>query len=553
MNRIVLLILVFGLLVSFAACVGRASDPDENEAKETADTEKVTEDTSDKLLAWTTHSYDKIITNQDPKGELSTDYTVYLTRGETEGCTLAVRSPETMAGITLTLVSGENEFIGITEYVMNKTHEIGSKLYTDALIPYSGRKVSLKKNIILPFMVEFTTTKDTPAGEYKYVYDLVGKKDELLATFNITVHVWDIVLPEDKSFATSAGLNKSWMGMYSGDSSEEMYKLWFDTELEHNINNYDVPYGILDERANEYMSDPRITSFMVPIPKNADGSLNEALLLQYYNKIKSNPDWLEKAYFLPLDEPRTMEHLAQLKQWNETLKRLCPGIEMTAPFYTNIQTGSKTDQLEHMIEYMDFWCPKLCLWDDVKSYGEFLTYTPSKSFAERIAEQKESGDKLWAYVCNDPDDPYAQMFIDTEGVHQRLMFWQCYQRDVEGFLYWTTAYYGYDKDGNHVNPWESTNTGIKNGKGETIYGCGFLFYPGKDVGIKGCVPSIRAKIVRDGADDVELFYLAEEALGKDWLISKTLEGTPSLTEYADCDTFAALRIEIGNALEAALG
>jgi hypothetical protein len=67
-----------------------------------------------------------------------------------------------------------------------------------------------------------------------------------------------------------------------------------------------------------------------------------------------------------------------------------------------------------------------------------------------------------------------------------------------------------------------------------------------------CVPSIRAKIVRDGVDDIELFYLAEKYLGKDWLMEKTKEGTPTLTEYTSGDNFIKLRIEIGNALEAAM-
>ena len=49
-----------------------------------------------------------------------------------------------------------------------------------------------------------------------------------------------------------------------------------------------------------------------------------------------------------------------------------------------------------------------------------------------------------------------------------------------------------------------------------------------------------------------MFYLAEKYLDKEWLMAKTKEGTPSLTEYVDGDKFASLRIEIGNALEAAL-
>ncbi len=232
-------------------------------------------------------------------------------------------------------------------------------------------------------------------------------------------------------------------------------------------------------------------------------------------------------------------------------------------YYTNIQVGAGRDQTDDMAEYTDLWCPKLCLWDDRRSYGDFLNYIPSKTFEQRMNDQIAKGDRMWTYVCNDPDDPYAQMFIDTEGVNQRLMFWQIYQRDIDGFLYWSVSFYGFKEGGNPwleddnaigtpQDPWETTNTKITNGEGKTIYGCGFLFYPGVQVGYGGAVPSIRAKIVRDGVDDIEMFYLAEKHLDKDWLMAKTVEGTPSLTEFTGNDKFAALRIEIGNALEAAL-
>jgi hypothetical protein len=152
------------------------------------------------------------------------------------------------------------------------------------------------------------------------------------------------------------------------------------------------------------------------------------------------------------------------------------------------------------------------------------------------------------------------MFIDTEGANQRLMFWQMYQRDINGFLYWCVNYYGY-KEGPHPpegttvhmqDPWKTVNTKIPNDLGKVIYGCGFLFYPGSDVGVSGAVPSIRAKIVRDGCDDIELLYLAEKYLGASWLKDKTREGTPDLTTFVKGDKFEELRIEIGNALEAAM-
>ncbi len=512
-----------------------------------------------KFTAWTTHSYDKLIVNVGPKGDLSTDYTVYMAKGETEGCTVAVRSDTEYKSTTLSMASGNTDTIEPAVFSMERSHTIGRKEYTDSLIPYNGKKLKLQADITLPFMIEFKTTADTPAGDHKYVYEFKDKDGNLLAAFNITVHVWDIVLPEEKTFQTAAELQRGWIVALGGNWSEETYQQWYDIQLEHNICAYDIPFGILDERSDEYMSNPKVTSFRVPIPLNEDGSVNEEELLKYYEKIKSNPVWLKKAYFYPLDEPTTIEQLEELKEWHRILGELCPEIDICAPCYTNIQTGVGTDQTDHMAEYTKLWCPKLCLWDDVKSYDEFLDYAPAKSFEERMSEEQEGGDRVWSYVCNDPNEPYAQMFLNTKGVNQRLMFWQMYQRDVEGFLYWATNFYGYTETQgpNGItykpqNPWDTVNTNLTDGKGNTIYGCGFIFYHGLKIGFPACVPSIRAKIVRDGVDDIELFYIAEEYLGKNWIVNKTNQGTASLTRYTDDDTFAALRIEIGNALEKAI-
>ncbi len=531
MKKILAIILAILTVLPFAAC----GDGGKSEKKEPS-TSNVT------VKAWAFHGFEKTVVNIAPKGELKTKYTVYLAKGETEGCQIAAYANGEIKDVTLCRTSEDVENIEPSVYEMSRTHNISRKQYTDALVPYNGGNLTLQRKRALPFMIEFKTNENTAAGEYVYTYELRDKKGKVLASYEITVHVWDITLPKEKTFTTAAGLTHE--GIYYGGG---VYSEWYDILLEHNICAYDLPIDILSDEADKYLSDPRITSFRMPLP-GSGGIVNEEKLIAMYEKLKKNPDWLKKAYFYPLDEPRTKEHLSELRAWEKRLAALCPEVEIMAPYYTNIQLGEGRDQTDDMAEYTDLWCPKLCLWDDSRSYDKFLNYTPEKSFAERMADAQANGDKVWTYVCNSPCDPYAQLFIDTEGVNQRLMFWQIYQRDIEGFLYWSVNSYGqFTKD-----PWKNVNTGIPGENNVTIYGCGFLFYPGRQIGLLNCVPSIRAKIVRDGVDDIEMFYLAEQYLGKEWLLNKTKEGTPTLTAYTDSDTFAALRIEIGNALEAAM-
>ena len=107
-----------------------------------------------------------------------------------------------------------------------------------------------------------------------------------------------------------------------------------------------------------------------------------------------------------------------------------------------------------------------------------------------------------------------------------------------------------------MNPWETAYNGVNGGNpGETagpVYGEGYLLYPGTPVGIGGPVPSSRLKMLRDGIDDIELLYLAEKVFGRDWVMERVNEVTPTLTSYTSEENFYKIRKEIGDALEAAL-
>jgi hypothetical protein len=135
--------------------------------------------------------------------------------------------------------------------------------------------------------------------------------------------------------------------------------------------------------------------------------------------------------------------------------------------------------------------------------------------------------------------------------------WQHYQKDCEGFLYWGTTSWGYHgNDG--VNPWETPYNGVRGcnpgeeANAEPICGEGFLLYPGSAIGREGAIGSIRMKIIRDGLNDVELLSMAEKVFGKDWVMKKADEVSPTLTSYTTPENFIKVRKEIGDALEAAL-
>lgn len=497
---------------------------------------------SSKIFSWITHSYNKMRADFIPDADTKNEYTVYMAKGETEGCQIAVRSEKPLDRLTLKLASEGVNGIKCEMFSMNRTHIVNSLPYTDSTIEYDGSELSIDGEQTVPFVVEFTVPSDFYAGDCDFVFEMKNGS-ELISVFNVRVHIWNFVLPEKKTFETAVGISTWHINRVHGYCDEALYKAYYDKLLEHNMSAYNLPYDILDDRSDEYMSNPKVTSFVVP------HSVNDEKLLSYYNKLSSNEDWLGKALFYPLDEPREPRHLTELQELSAHLKRICPKIRISSPFYLDLQTGEGTDQVDHMSQYIDLWCPKLCLWDDNMAYNR-LDYKPAP-FADRMASMKARGDKMWTYVCNDPIHPYIAMFVDVAGLDQRVIFWQQYQRNIDGFLYWSSNAWGYH--GKTTDPWEDLFNGVGDGEGNPVYGEGLIFYPGNKLGFEGPVTSLRMKIMRDGIDDCEMFYLATKYLGDAYVKEKINRVTSNLTTInVNNDEFASIRIEIGNDLEKAI-
>ncbi len=500
---------------------------------------------SNGIISWASHLYDKPRTDaKAPKGT-SAEYEVTMAKNETEGCILQMFSETQIKKVKFKQTSADIEGISVSSFIMDKSHKLNRIYYADAATPYYGKMFPVKENTVLPMIVEFTTEPDIAAGEYEYTFAFIDSDDKELASYSVKLRVWNITIPEERTFETAAGVWINEIIRVHGHV-EGIYEQYYEMALEHGLSAYDLPYDILDERADKYMSDPRVTSFRVPTTNKSD-----AELLEYYEKLKTNPDWLKKAYFYPIDEPDTLEELVECKDECERLKALCPEIRITIPYYTNLRTNTNEDQTEYLMGVSDLMCPKLCFWNDEMAY-EGLGYKPAKTFEERLKQRQELGEKVWTYVCNAPTEPYITLFSTEDGYKQRIMFWQMFERGIDGFLY-----YGMDMwtfgDNPSIDPWNTLNNGCKTDGEKPAYGDGILFYPGVRVGIPGPVPSIRLKIVRDGIEDYELFLLAEAVLGEEWVNEKMNSATPSLTEVAvDSDGLYDIRREIGDALEKAL-
>ena len=120
----------------------------------------------------------------------------------------------------------------------------------------------------------------------------------------------------------------------------------------------------------------------------------------------------------------------------------------------------------------------------------------------RLQAIKEDPSKeLWWYTCVSPQFPFPNLFVNYQGVMTRVIWWQQFMYDVDGYLYWeVTADWDdiYTKRYSEVFP---TN------------GDGTLIYLGEKFGFSGPVPSWRLIQVRDGFDDFDMLRMAEEIYG----------------------------------------
>ncbi len=506
-----------------------------NPVTTTAPTTTAPEDYEDpvsgSLVMWTGHGFDKLSTEMSVPSDPVTDYTVTLAKNETEGMQIAIRTDCDTGFLNFKVLSGNNTHITVNAYHVMEILELDGKKWTDPAAPLaSNKRFKLAKDETMAILVEFKTTVSTPEGDYEYELGVTDLNGNVIEKVRITVHVWNFSMPEKPRFQSAVG-NHALVYQY-------------DMLLEHNLSGSNLPYDILDDKANAYMSDPRVTTIRIPVPKNADGEVNTDKLLEYYGKIKSNPEWFSKAYFYPIDEPSTKEDLEKFEAICKQLRELCPDIRITVPFYTDVQVGLFTDQIDFMDKYVDIHCPKLALWDEDQVYDKYQMwlYDP---VGERMKAFQKKGETVWSYVCNYPLAPYLNVKVDDEGIESRVLFWQFYQRDIEGFLYWHSA--DYSHLGNGGNPWDSVDT-FQNG----IYGDGILIYTGTGAGLPSYTPiaSIRLKIIRDGIDDIELLYMAEELFGREWVDERANKVSKSLISVdVSSDEFAALRLEIGNAVE----
>lgn len=425
--------------------------------------------------------------------------------------------------------------------------------YPDALPPVSdGFKVSA--GTYAGFVIKAFTDADDDAGLYRATVS-VKKDGKTVKTAYVFARVWDFALSDDTACETAFGMSR--YNIYNGhrqyaSDEDELYIAYYDYMIENRVSPYYLPCSVLDDKADEYMSNPRVTSFMIDGRDTPNGELTDDEMRQAYEKLSAKPEWMSKGYFYYVDEPNNFgsDNFGTLTvaQSADRLKRLFPDYRLVVPYYTNVRNSNGLDMTETLANAgVNLWCPVSSFWTpwDTTATGANIkldrqaveTYGTAE---ERFARYVEKGDELWWYVCIQPQYPYANLFATYQGTMSRVLMWQQYKYNVKGLLYWS------------VNAW-SNGAEWRKIDAEFPYGDGRLIYCGKRYGLYGPIGSIRLEYLRDGIEDFQYLTMIEELYGRekaDEIVARVTKGI--LDTHVVSGRMTDVRNEMGDLIEAAM-
>ena len=299
-----------------------------------------------------------------------------------------------------------------------------------------------------------------------------------------------------------------------------------------------------------------------------------------HQSMASTPTYQKK------DATQEMMDSDSVKIWCPQLYAFTPQSELTAAGYAGT-TGDKIRDLSCTISgmyalgslssdgyYYGAYVGGYYNWASI--YGQFDNRI--KSYMQ--LENENGGNyNLWTYSAGwNKSYSYCNHLIENTGLQTKMLFWQLYQNDITGYLYYGTNNWSeYDSyNGSFVDntvTGSMTGLGWKTNKhpystGYSIYGNGTLFYGASQAKIMGTsyIGSLRVEIMRDGIEEYQMLTMLEDLKGKDAAkavvakVSKNVVNYLSMPAFStsawssdmdEYDIMASVRKELGNAVEAA--
>ena len=443
-------------------------------------------------------------------------YKMELARGEGEACTMVLYSFLGTEGVTLRW----SDFADKNGNTLKTDVLLEDYLYVeeedswvaDRMPPANGA-FDLAPEQCRPVYIKATTATDSPAGLYRAKIGLFDADGNEIKAAYVYAEVWDFEVPVERSVASAIGMGAgSIHGVHGVDwgteEAKQIYTNYYEYLLDCRLTPWCMPENPMDEAAEKWMDDPRVTTFLVSGGYGGDlyNNHSDEEVIKVYEHIKDNETWMKKAIFYVDDEPDTEEKLTSVKNHYTSINAIFPGARIIAPQAPNYIIWGE-DIMELLFKYTTVMCPTEKLfpgYDMIRpSVLNWYTQEVTERYGtiyERIAEWKAAGREVWWYTANSPYPPMANVDIENTGMENRVLFWIQYTVDTNGYLYYAATEWGNT----------STKTGYKLHGNE-----GILLYPGASYGIDGPVACIRAETARDSLEDYEYLKLVEKLCGKE--------------------------------------
>ncbi len=344
------------------------------------------------------------------------------------------------------------------------------------------------------------------------------------ASVPLSVRVYDFRLPVQPHIKTAFALMDGFLRKIYGHVSRELRRKYGDFLLRHHLNPDDISrYRPPDIDDIAYYDRRGLNAFNV---------LNMVA-------VTGHPIWVcysPKSAYTPAFKRKL---IATLDPYVAELRRR--GLDRKAYIYTFDERGR------------DFWPIIREYFGLVKNRYRLPTLTTAKipldpkimkrlhvdwicpltpSYDFRKAEKcRRAGLEVWAYICLGPRSPYANWLADDPLIEARLIWWQAYHQQMDGFLYWGLNIWSRAHNDHPIDP-EKDGPRLKwsittGGRYDRLHGDGELLYPGAG----GPIGSIRLANIRDGIDDYEYLWLLARKEGVAAARRACLPVTQNLTTF----------------------
>jgi hypothetical protein len=394
--------------------------------------------------------------------------------------------------------------------------------------PYQGGTFDVKEGRSKTLYVKYKTDRDTVPGIYTGTLE-IKQGDEVLLSGSVTLTVWDIYYDEATEFLSlfRYGYKRTNYQEPAPDSAPDFRKnpeyceMYADFLLENRISPWYLPdeKELLGENPGKYMNNPRQTLVI----------LRQGVYAAQYEVAAAN-GWADKCAFLFYDEPTTESNLSIAVGEADKLQSKFPSRKIVTPLHADWLYVDGKNAIEYLSAGSKLHCVKTSIYhDEIQKTCEKL--------------RDERGDIILWYTCGDQPAGTIDLLTCVPGNHMRILFWQHYLYDVDGFLYYdTNEWHGLDdfwapeyaeKKFRH---WGYPPTGM----GYSIFWDPLTGAP---------VSSMIIEAVRDGIEDFQLMKMAEEVLGREAVLEYVRRITTDLYTFEkDAAILEQVKTELAQAL-----